>query len=201
MSRSRIAALVGGLVVTGLAFFFLGRWTQGGVDLSRQHVNNSSDLKEFRNRFLDLRVRAPEGAEWELVYKPSRLRPTPQGANKVLEINRLLPRRGSREPWARMDLYVEHHSGLSADEVIEKFEFRPWRDGYDRVSDETTQVDGHPARVCTGAWSVKGTRYRNIVYAVEYGGRWYVFTAVCERRAFPDYRPIFDQILAGVRLG
>lgn len=202
MKPAKVAAIVGGVVVTAVVFFAVGRLTRPREDWSRQHTNRSSDPKEFRNAFLGLTVRAPEGADWQLVCERDKLRRM-AGAqvNKVLEINRLLERGGSDRQWARMALFVEPlFGGVPLEQVLRRLEFRGRRSGFRVVGTEKITVGGKPGKARLGAWAVKHKKYRTINYHVEHRDRLYSFIGVTEADAFDRFRPIFDQVIATVRL-
>jgi len=200
MKAAKVAAIAGALVLAAVVFFVLGRLTRGPGDGSRQHVNRSSDPKEFRNAFLGLTVRAPQGDEWVLVFEPDRFRHTPAHVNKVLEINRMLEKGSPDQQWARMDLFVEPLRGSSEEQALRKLEFRELRQGFAVVGTETATVGGHSGSLRLGAWTVKRTGYRTATYSVAHRGRLYAFIGVTEGKAFARFRPVFDQIVSAAVL-
>ena len=200
MKPSKAAAIAGGLALTALGFFLVGRWTRADEDWSRQHINKSSNPKEFRNGFLGLSLRAPDADGWELVCDPARLRHTPSDVNKVLEINRMLTRGSPDQQWARMDIFVEPFGAVTTEQVLRRLEFRSLRPGFKVVAGERKLIGGKPAAVRLGAWAVKGKRYSTINYHLEHDGKLYAFIGVTQADAFKRFRPVFDQIIASACL-
>lgn len=201
MKPANVVAVVGGALLTGVVFFALGRWTRPSEDWSRQHENRSSDAKEFRNAFLGLTVRAPEGSDWQLVFEREKLRPVPGvRVNKVLEINRILQEGGTDRQWARMDLFVEPLlGGIAVEQAVRRLEFRDRRSGFRMVSTEDTTIGSKAAKVRVSAWMVTSKKFRTVNYYVEHRDRLYAFVGVVEAGGYDRFRPTFDRIVASVR--
>jgi len=201
MRTRKVMALIGAAVATAVVFFCAGRLTRGGGGWERQHVNKSSDSKEFCNSFLGLTARAPEGHDWELVWEPAQFHLAPVGVNKVLEINRTTGTGSGTGQVARMDVFVEPVGGSgSVLEVLERLEFRGKRPGFRVVANEATTIGGREGSVRVAEWAVRRRKYRSVNYYAEHRGRLYAFIGVCEARGFGRLRPTFDGIVSAVRL-
>jgi len=200
MKPRTVAAIGGVFVLVAIAFFLLGRAMRPAADRSRQYINLSKDPREFRNEYLGLTVRVAPAGDWRLAWHPSQFRfPLPANANKVLEIERILPADGSDTQWARMDLFVEPLlTSTAARHMLRKLEFRDKREGFRVVSEQDMYIGGRPGHVRIGAWAVKNRKYRSANYYVEVGDKLFAFIAVAEADAFERFEPSFREIVATV---
>lgn len=202
MNPGKLAAILGLFVGVAVAFGLLGWATRPAEDWSKQHVNRSADPKEFRNSFLGLTVRAPAGDDWQLVWEPAKFRYGALGpdANKVLEINHLASAKSPEKHSVAMDIFAQPLTGKPVSEVVRDLEFRDRRPGFKLISDEETTVGGLPGHVRVCAWAGGPVKSRSINYYVENGGRLFAFVGVADTGSFDQYRPVFDDIVATVRL-
>ena len=201
MTLGKATSILGAALGTAVIFYTAGRLAGGGPDWSRQHINKSNDSKEFRNELHGLTVRAPDGPDWDLVYDPAMLGAVPADVNKVLELNCVPRGRGYRGRWARMDLFVEPlRGGTSINDVIEKLEFRDKRPAFKVLERKPVGIGGAQGEMRLGVWTVKRRKFRSANYSVEHKGKLYAFIGVTEARSFQHFRPVFDRIVATVRL-
>lgn len=214
MKSGKAAVIVGGYVLVAVAlfvvFYMVGKSTVEEGTWADQHINRSRDPKEFRNRFLGLTVRAPAEGDWWLLWKPrvsdewrepEFKMPTPEGCNKVLEIERQLSRASSDKQWARMDLFVEPlYSSGQAGQILRKIQLRRLRRNLQLDAPEKVTIGGKLGSVRTGNWSVADKRFCLVVYSVEHRQKLFVFSGVTPADAFERFLPVFNEIVASVRL-
>ena len=195
------AFAIGGAFVVAALIFFLGRLFRPTEDWARQYINSSDDPKTFRNSFHGLQISAPAGSDWQLVWEPAKMRPTPGGVNKVLEINRLIQQGESDKDWARMDVFVEPLAGgIPVNTWLRKIEFREMRAGFKVISDEEAVVGGLVGRARVAGWAVERLKFRTVNSYIEHNGKLFAFIGVTGSGVSDRYRPTFEQIVAGVRL-
>ena len=214
MKSWKLAVVLGALLVVGLVSYSLGRLTAPVETWADQHRNLSSDPKEFRNSFLGLTLRVPKDDNWRLLWRPQGTAataqedkqfefkyPVPPNVNKVLEMERMLEPSGSDKQWARMDLFVEPFpKGAQADGILAKLQFRDKRPDLRLGPPQQFAIGSQPGSVSDGAWSVAKKKFRLVTYWVDHEDKLYVFSGVTQDEAFGRFRPVFDQIVASVRL-
>jgi hypothetical protein len=214
MKVGRMPVVVSACAVAILVAFFAGQWTAPVETWADQHLNRSRNPREFRNSFLGLTVRAPAEGEWWVLWKPRAAdatkwdeaehefkMPALAGANKVLELERKLAPGGSDKAWARMDVFVEPlASSGQVGQELRKLEFREVRRGLRLESPQSVTIGGKPGSVRVGSWEVAKKKFRVVTYWVEHRRKLFVFSGVTADEFFERSLPLFNEIMASVRL-